>query len=456
MLALIMGLASCSRPVASPETSGELRVGTRNSPATYFLGSDGQPAGFEHDLMVAFGDSQSWSVRWTEKSRPDALLELLESDRIHLASAALTQAVVKNRHLISGPVLFETPVHIVYRAGSRAPRNIKDLAGKKLALVIGSGHTAIMMGLKRKHTGLSWAALENVWPEELLAQLQAGRYDAVIINGMDFDPMRSFYPELAVAFDLSEKQKIVWGLSRSSSQSMRNALTRFIEASRKDGTLKRIYERYFGHVKRLDSTDILGILQRRPIRLPPFRRHFREAQTLTGIDWRLLAAIGYQESQWNPLATSPTGVRGLMMLTGDTADRMGVNNRLDPHQSILGGARYLALMKDSIPSRIPEPDRTWIALAAYNQGLGHMEDARRVAQARGGDPDSWVDVKEALPHLSRGTFANVTKFGYARGHEALQFAENIRNYYDILQRLEPEYRPLFNLGSNEDDPTDPG
>jgi len=169
-----------------------------------------------------------------------------------------------------------------------------------------------------------------------------------------------------------------------------------------------------------------------------------------------LAAIGYQESQWNPYATSPTGVRGLMMLTGETADRMGVTDRLDARQSILGGARYLALMKDTLPDRIAEPDRTWLALAAYNQGQGHMEDARRVAQARGGSPDSWADVKQALPHLSRGTYAKAMKYGYARGGEALHFAENIRNYYDILLRLEPEYKPLFNLGKRESTQAEPG
>ena len=230
---------------------------------------------------------------------------------------------------------------------------------------------------------------------------------------------------------------------------MRNALARFIEQARKDVTLARIYERYFGHVRRLGSSDILGIMQRRPERLPELRPHFHEAQTLTGIDWRLLAAIGYQESQWNSYATSPTGVRGLMMLTTQTADRMGVADRLDARQSILGGARYLVLLKESLPARIPEPDRTWLALAAYNQGLGHMEDARRIAQARGGNPDSWADVKEALPYLSRGTYANVTRYGYARGVEAQHFAENIRNYYDILRRLEAEFDPMINLGRRE-------
>lgn len=453
---LSLALAACGRPVPPPETSGELRVGVRNSPATYYIAHDGEPAGFEHDLIQAFSQSQNWSLTWVEEPRPKALYERLASQQIHLAAAALPRAVVKDRHLIAGPVLFETPVHVVYRTHDRAPRSMDELPGKRLALIIGSGHTPILMRHKRKHPDLAWEALENVWPEELLAQLQAGKYDAVLINGMDFDSLRNFYPELAVAFDLPETQKIVWALPPRSSPALRNALARFVERARKDGTLKRTYERYFGHVRRLDSSDILGILQRRPQRLPQLRAHFHEAQTLTGIDWRLLAAIGYQESQWNPLATSPTGVRGLMMLTTRTADRMGVADRLDARQSILGGARYLALLKESLPARIPEPDRTWLALAAYNQGRGHLEDARRIAQARGGNPDSWADVKEALPYLSRGSYAKVTKFGYARGVEALHFAENIRSYYDILRRLEPAFDPMIQLGHSEETPAVPG
>jgi membrane-bound lytic murein transglycosylase F len=451
MLALALALTACSRPVPPPELSGELRVGTRNSPATYFIDHNGEAAGFEHDLMVAFSKSNDWTLLWTEKTRPDELLDLLDTQQIHLASAALPLAVVKDRHLLASPVLFETPVHIVYHTADKAPRKIKDLSGKKLALIVGSGHTPMLMRLKRKNPGLSWAALENIWPEELLAQLQQGKYDAVVISGMDFDPMRNYFPELKVAFDLPDRQKIVWAMPRQISTVFRATLARFVKQVQKDGTLKRIYERYFGHVKQLDSTDILGMQQRHPQRLPKLRQYFREAQTLTGIDWRLLAAIGYQESQWDPLATSPTGVRGLMMLTGDTADRMGVKDRLDARQSILGGARYLALLKETLPERIPEPDRTWLALAAYNQGQGHLEDARRIAKSQGGNPDSWADVKEALPHLGRGTYAKLMKYGYARGAEALQFAENIRNYYDILLRLEPEYKPLFNLGRNSEE-----
>ncbi len=450
LLSVALVLSACGRPAPPPEHSGELLVGTRNNPASYYIDHNGEPAGFEHDLISAFSASQSWNLSWIEKDRPEALWDLVNLTRVHLAAASLPLTVVQSRHLKAGPILYETPVHVVYRLADPKPTGVSDLYGKKVGLTIGSGHTPMLMRLKRQHRQLQWEALENVWPEELLAQLSEGRYDVVVISGVDFDLARKSYPDLAVAFDLEETQKIVWAMPARTSKAFVDKIKAFVETAHKDGTIKRIYERYFGHVKRLDSSDITGILQRRPQRLPGLRRHFQEAQTLTGIDWRLLAAIGYQESQWDPNAVSPTGVRGIMMLTGQTADRMGVSNRLDPRQSILGGARYLALMKEALPPGIAEPDRTWIALAAYNQGQGHMEDARRIAKARGGDPDSWLDVKQALPLLSRGGYSRVTRYGYARGFEALTFAENIRNYYDILLRLEPEYNPLFNLGHDGD------
>jgi membrane-bound lytic murein transglycosylase F len=177
--------------------------------------------------------------------------------------------------------------------------------------------------------------------------------------------------------------------------------------------------------------------------LPKFRRHFHRAQELTELDWRLIAAIGYQESHWDPLATSPTGVRGLMMLTGETADRLGVTDRLDPKQSILAGARYVNYLKDTVPDRIPEPDRTWIALAAYNIGYGHLEDARILAKKKKLNPDSWTDLKATLPLLAKSEYHEEVKHGYARGGETVIFVENVRTYYDILARFEKPYQRVF-------------
>ena len=146
--------------------------------------------------------------------------------------------------------------------------------------------------------------------------------------------------------------------------------------------------------------------------------------------------MGYQESHWNPDAVSPTGVRGIMMLTEATARQLGVEDRVDPRQSIFGGARYLRRIKRKIPERIAEPDRTWLALAAYNIGFGHLEDARILTQANGGDPDRWEDVREHLPLLADPKWHTRTRHGYARGGQPVHYVENIRYYYDVLLWLD--------------------
>jgi membrane-bound lytic murein transglycosylase F len=195
-------------------------------------------------------------------------------------------------------------------------------------------------------------------------------------------------------------------------------------------------DRYYGHINRIQPIDSESLLEKVRTVLPRLRAYFHEAQELTGIDWRVLAAIGYQESHWDALATSPTGVRGVMMLTDETADRMGVKNRLDARESIIGGAKYLLVLRDTVPARIPEPDRTWLALAAYNQGYGHLEDARILAQRLKLNADSWLDVRRAYLKLREPEHFEQLKHGFARGDEAVQFVENIRNYTDIITRLE--------------------
>ena len=194
---------------------------------------------------------------------------------------------------------------------------------------------------------------------------------------------------------------------------------------------------YYGHATRFSAVDAGALLEQIAAALPALRPHFEEAQRASGIDWRLIAAIGYQESHWDAKATSPTGVRGLMMLTEETAARLQVKDRLDARDSILGGARYFALLKEAIPPRIDEPDRTWLALAAYNIGIGHMEDARILAQQAKLNPDKWQDVRQVIPKLADPETFAALKHGYARGGEAMQLVDNIRNYYDILTRMEP-------------------
>jgi membrane-bound lytic murein transglycosylase F len=173
-------------------------------------------------------------------------------------------------------------------------------------------------------------------------------------------------------------------------------------------------------------------------RLPPLRPSFEAAGRETGFNWRLLAALGYQESKWRAAAVSPRGAQGVMMLMPITARKMGVNNVFSPDENILGGARYLAYMKERIPQRIRDPDRTWMAMAAYNIGIGHLEDARIITQMRKKNPDRWADVRVNLLRLSDPHWHSRVKRGYANGNETVQFVERVSQFAAILETRVPD------------------
>jgi membrane-bound lytic murein transglycosylase F len=441
-------LAGCSKPAPDPSQSGELIVATRNSPTAYFINEQNQPSGYAYDLISRFAEQHGWKVRWQVSSDLASMYTLAKQAQVNIVAAELTEEAVKQQGLRPGPALFISRALVISRQGGPPISRAADLVGKKVAVLAEGGHAEMMQALQKKNRKLNWEVLAEAWPEELLSRLSDGEFDAVVVNETDYDRARLYYPGLTEAFTLADYQQVVWALPKGTPKELAKQLREFIATAEQDGTLRRTFERYYGHIKQLDDSDIAGILSRRSIQLPKYKKLFQEAHEETGIDWRLLAAVGYQESQWNPYATSPTGVKGIMMLTGDTADRLGVTDRLDPRQSILAGARYLVMLKDELPAGIPEPDRTWMALAAYNQGMGHLEDARRLTRTRKMNPDSWADLKKNLPLLARGRYARTTRYGYSRGREAVVLVESIRNYYDILARFEQPFKPPLGLIQN--------
>jgi membrane-bound lytic murein transglycosylase F len=253
-----------------------------------------------------------------------------------------------------------------------------------------------------------------------------GKLDYTVADSVTIALLQRIHPQLAVAFDVTEEEPVTWYLKRDSDNSLYAALLDFYSQKVDDGTLARLEEKYLGHVGSFDYVDTKTFLSAIDTVLPNFRALFEKHGNQ--IDWKLLAAVAYQESHWDPLATSPTGVRGMMMLTRATADVVGINDRLDPEKSIQGGAMYLQRLMEKVPDSVPQEERIWFALAAYNMGLGHMLDARKLTKSQQGNPDSWVDVKQRLPMLSQKRYAPQLTYGYARGYEAYSYVENIRRY----------------------------
>jgi len=431
------------RPVPPFSRTAELVVVTRNSPTTRYIGPDGDHVGFEQDLVDLFSKETGKQVRVIERDKLGEILPMIQRRFAHIAAAGLSVTPQRQEFVVFGPAYLTVQKAVVYNTDNPRPRSLRNLVGKRVAVLAASSSADQLRVAARDVPGLEWKETPAANVDHLLDLLSSGKIDYVVSDSHFVELARNFYPNIATAFTFGVPEPLAWAMSTDADPALVESVRVFFNRIAVNGTLRVLLDRHFGHVKRLDQGDIVAFLARRETVLPQYAGLFQEGQELTGIDWRLLAALGFQESHWNPIATSPTGVRGLMMLTGATADRMGVTDRLDPRQNILAGARYLQMLKETLPPRIPEPDRTWMALAAYNVGYGHLEDARIIAMRRSLNPDSWADLKKTLPLLARSDYYSTVKRGFARGGEAVILTENVRNYYDILQRFEDPYRPLF-------------
>jgi peptidoglycan lytic transglycosylase F len=445
---LILLLSGCGRNLPPPEAGGELVVLTRQGPTTYYEGPDGAKVGLEHDLVTLFAKRQGWHVRFEVEDSLDRLYSRLKKQSAHLAAASLTETPERLRYARFGPQYQKVRSIVVCRADAFCPKTPKDLVGKRVEVLAGSRHEALLFDLALRMPGLEWHFVEDATASEILDRLESGVIDAAVVYSHLFEIERNFHPLLTEAFPIGPPTQLAWAFPRYGGHALEKRAEQFFKDIGSDGTLDNLIHRYYGHVGRLDSADVLGLFERLHTELPRYRAYFRRAESRTGLDWRLLAAIGYQESKWDPLAVSPTGVRGLMMLSLDTAERLGVKNRLDPEQSILGGATYFKMLRQQLPTEISEPDRTWIALAAYNLGYGHLRDAIKLAGKLGDNPYVWSDLRDTLLLLSRRKHYSNLDHGYARGGEARVFVENVRTYYDILLREEKKKKGLFELPFN--------
>ena len=432
ILALLLGTCSSTPSLLDQvKDLGELRVVTRNSPGTFYLGADG-PAGFEYDLARLFADDLGVNLNMFAPERFSGVLPAVRDGRAHFAAAGLSITRSRKQDFWFGPPYLEIEPQVVYRYGHSRPRDIEDLIGANLHVVAGSSHEETLAQLATEYPELDWTAETDIEADELLYKVSAREIDITIADSTEVALNQRYYPEIRTAFSLGDAERLAWAFRRGDDDSLYRAAILFFESLEDSDQLAQIVERHFGHTDRFDYVGTRIFMRHIDSRLPAYRETFEEAATLNGVDWRLLAAIGYQESHWNPNAVSPTGVRGLMMLTRNTARHVGIDDRRDPQDSILGGADYFTRVKEKVPERIGEPDRTWLALAAYNVGFGHLEDARILTEMNGKDPDKWIDVREHLPLLSQKKWYSRTKHGYARGREPVIYVENIRSYYDIL------------------------
>lgn len=441
LLALLaLALPGCSDNDAFIERikeDGKLVVVTRNAPTTYYEGRDGA-TGFEYDLVSAFADQLGVEVELVVRDNPGEILAMIAAGEADIAAAGLTRTQLREERVLFSRSYQDVTQQVVCRRGGAQPSQVEDLLGLSIEVPAETSYVEQLNQLQQDYPELSWQVhpdhnteylLEKVWQRELDCTI--GDSNIVAVN-------QRYMPELSVRFDISEPQQLAWALPPQA-QGLQRELNNWLEVFRDNGQLQVLVNKYYGFIDVFDYVNTRVFQRKVKTVLPKYQALFEEAAKKHEIDWVLLAAQAYQESHWNRLARSPTGVRGIMMLTLPTAREVGIKSRLDARQSIFGGAKYLADLRSRLPQEITEPDRSWIALAAYNVGMGHVYDARNLSRELGINPDLWHDFREVLPLLSQKKYYKDLRYGYARGSEPVRYVQRIRNYHDmLLQTLKAE------------------
>jgi len=433
----VLSLCACDNrgpSIESVRAAGELRVALVSVPHTYYLAPDGI-LGFDYDLLRKFCATLGVRLALTMVETRAQAQNLVRQRKVHLGAGLIAVRAHERPELRYGPSYSMIQAQVIYLSGNARPRNINDLVGATIETPAGGIGESELLRLAPTTGTVRWTTPADSSVERMLARVNAGVVDYAIVPSTDFTVLRLKYPRLDIGFDLGQLHATAWVLSGRSQVSIDRAIADFFSQNEKDGLRRALWDRYYGHYGQFDFVDARAFLRAYRERFPRLDHYFRDAARNVGIDWRLLAALSYQESHWDPDARSPTGVRGLMMLTEQTARHLDVS-RLDPSQAVAGGARYLADLRKRLPAAIGPDERVWFALAAYNIGLGHLEDARVLTEGRGANPNVWRDVRRYLPLLSNQAIAATSRYGAARGGETVHFVTNIRRYFDAIRQLE--------------------
>jgi len=440
---------------------GVLRVGTLNNQLSYYIGPDG-PSGLDYDLARQFAAELGVKLEMKPAYRLSSLFPALKNGEIDIIAAGLSQSEQRLKDYRAGPAYYYVSQQVVYKKGQWRPRNIEQLVEKQSELAEGDDFTdsSFFSVVEDSHFATTLNKLTAEYPEftyhinrdsdvnDLLKKVTEGDLLFTMADSVEVSLSQRIYPDIATAFEMTEDQPISWFIRRSQDESLYAMMIEFFGNLKQSGALASLEEKYIGHIGTFDYVDTRAFIRALDRRLPKWTPLFQKYSE--EFDWRLIAALAYQESHWNPRAKSPTGVRGMMMLTLPTAKSVDVSNRLDPEQSVRGGVEYLRRMVARVPDSISDHEKIWFALASYNVGFGHMMDARRLTKVQGGDPDTWADVKDRLPLLRQKKYFSQTRYGYARGDEARKYVENIRRYYQsIIGHLEQQ--KVIRVESGTDD-----
>jgi membrane-bound lytic murein transglycosylase F len=429
-------ISGCHNPNDSLRTiksRGELVVITDNSAHGFYLYQD-QPMGFEYELAREFANFLNVKLLVITPGW-EKMFGTLLGGKGDLIASSLTKTERRKTRVMFSDEYMPVQQQVIIRKGCTGIKELADLDGQTIHIRKNTSYHERLVELKKSGLNIHFVLYDNTPTEELLRQVQNNEIKITIADSNIFRLNRRYYPDLRIAFPISDHQSLGWAAKRHDARLIQK-INQFFDIIKENGKFTRIYNKYYAGTDMFDYVDIKKFHTRLKTRLPDYKQIIEEESKKYNFDWRLIAAVIYQESQFNPDAVSYTGVRGLMQLTMPTADEMGVLNRLNPEESIKGGIKYLRKLCNRFKDLDPE-ERIKFALASYNVGYGHIKDARDIAHKKGFDINRWSSLEKTLPLLRYPEYYEKSDFGYARGTEPVRYVKRIFTYYNIL-KMAPE------------------
>jgi membrane-bound lytic murein transglycosylase F len=459
--------APINRDLAQIRESGTLTVLAPYNSTTYFI-YQGEPLGYEYEILRAFAKDLGVQLKMVVVTDPKSLFPLLNSGEGDLAAARLIPPTPAEGE---APVsftraLYRTEPALVQqeeppsKAGEGAEKALQpgpadplpevdinarlvtqpwQLAGRTVTLPEQSAYRRTLLELSDEISGdVHIVELGEQIQDETLAQKVArGEVQFTVMQKNLAELKEVEFKNLKVRPILGPSHGVAWAVRKNSPQLM-DELNRWIEDKKEAGLFGAMYQKYFIDRRHYLERVTSEYLTSKTGKLSEFDALIKQHAVDLNWDWRLLASQTFQESRFRPAARSWAGAAGLLQLMPKTAKEFGVTNPLDPEDNVQGACKFLKWLERYWEKRIPDDgERIKFVLASYNTGAGHVEDAQRLAEKYGGNPQKWEDVAYWLLQKSTQKYSSdeVVKFGFCRGLEPVNYVTNILERFDHYKQF---------------------
>lgn len=409
---------------------GVLIYGTRTSLLSYFeVGNN--TVGYEYQLLNDFAKLHSLKLETRVYKNNRDLLNDLSAGKIDIAGGHLSMTKERSKRFAYSDAISETAIDLVTHFDHRNGDSIEAFEPLNGQVIADSSYEELLHELTNfQPVQIAKSVDDSLF--DLFRKVNKKEIDYTFADSEITHIYKHFIPGIYQTIQLSPKESIVFLVDKNRQETFLSKLNQFIQFAAETKKIKDYKTEILNHLPQIDIADTVTFFDKLQTQWPKVKDDVKAVANALDFDAALLAAISYQESHWDPDAVSITGVKGLMMLTESTAEEMNVSDRTDPFESLMGGVKYLRKVKSKMPARITEPDRTLFALAAYNVGFGHLEDARILAQKAGHSPDFWTDVEPFLEMLNNPALGHELNYGTADGKTAVIYVNNIITYKQLM------------------------